>query len=121
MVKIKEQISQSQYQRVNKIIKTKILTVIKIMIMLKINMGMNISINNKINKSKKIYQNLQILNKSNKINNKMMNTEINSIKMTITIKVVKNNKFCLQNNLKNKNLKKYKKSKDHFNKFLNKQ
>ena len=120
MVKIKEQISQSQYQRVNKIIKTKILTVIKIMIMLKINMGMNISINNKINKSKKIYQNLQILNKSNKINNKMMNTEINSIKM-ITIKVVKNNKFYLQNNLKNKNLKKYKKSKDHFNKFLNKQ
>lgn len=120
MVKIKEQISQSQYQRVNKITKTKILTVIKIMIMLKINMGMNISINNKINKNKKIYQNLQILNKSNKINNKMMNTEINSIKM-ITIKVVKNNKFYLQNNLKNKNLKKYKKSKDHFNKFLNKQ
>lgn len=120
MVKIKEQISQSQYQRVNKITKTKISTVTKIMIMLKINMGMNISINNKINKNKKIYQNLQILNKSNKINNKMMNTEINSIKM-ITIKVVKNNKFYLQNNLKNKNLKKYKKSKDHFNKFLNKQ
>jgi hypothetical protein len=82
---------------------------------------MNISIKKKINRNKKIYQNLQILNKNNKINNKMMNTEINSIKMIKTIKAVKNNKFYLQNNHKNKNLKKYKKSKDHFNKFLNKQ